>query len=259
MKTLTEMWGFFIKDHLRYVVLNCCKISRIFIKNNNMKKVLFLITILAFFAIGGKAQDLVVLKHTNYTTTFSKSMKFPVLVEWWDTKAKVGCASPMARKDQFAPDPLAPTETKIQADYDAANQLHKAKGLKGFDRGHMCPAADNLCQTPQVQAECFYFSNMAPQYHALNAGDWKSLEVAERNWSIANDSIHVWCGNVGKAEIVGPDNMAIPAKCWKVVYIVKTKEWLAFLFDNVDGKQTGLESHKVDVPTITKLTGFKFN
>lgn len=223
-----------------------------------MKKVLFLITILAFFAIGGKAQDLVVLKHTNYTTTFSKSMKFPVLVEWWDTKAKVGCASPMARKDQFAPDPLAPLETKIQADYDAANQLHKAKGLKGFDRGHMCPAADNLCQTPQVQSECFYFSNMAPQYHALNAGDWKSLEVAERNWSITNDSVHVWCGNVGKAEIVGPDNMAIPAKCWKVVYIVKTKEWLAFLFDNVDGKQTGLESHKVLVADITKLTGFKF-
>ena len=258
MKTLTEMWGFFIKDNLRYVVLNCCEISRIFIKNNNMKKVLFLITILAFFAIGGKAQDLVVLKHTNYTTTFSKSMKFPVLVEWWDTKAKVGCASPMARKDQFAPDPLAPLETKIQADYDAANQLHKAKGLKGFDRGHMCPAADNLCQTPQVQSECFYFSNMAPQYHALNAGDWKSLEVAERNWSITNDSVHVWCGNVGKAEIVGPDNMAIPAKCWKVVYIVKTKEWLAFLFDNVDGKQTGLESHKVLVADITKLTGFKF-
>jgi endonuclease G len=223
-----------------------------------MKKVLLLVTILAFFAIGGKAQDLVVLKHTNYTTTYSKSMKMPVMVEWWDTKAKVGCASPMARKDQFAPDPLLPTETKLQADYDAANQLHKARGQKGFDRGHMCPAADNLCQTPQVQTECFYFSNMAPQYHALNAGDWKTLETAERQWSITNDSVHVWCGNVGKAEIVGPDLMIVPAKCWKVVYIAKTKEWLAFLFDNVDGKQTGLESHKVDVADITKLTGFKF-
>jgi len=228
-------------------------------KQNFMKKVLALITILlVFFTIGGKAQDLVVLKHTNYTTTYSKSLKYPTLVEWWDTKAKVGCASPMARKDQFAPDPLDVADTKIQADYDAANQAHKAKGLKGFDRGHMCPAADNLCQTPQVQTECFYFSNMAPQYHALNAGDWKSLETAERNWSIANDSVHVWCGNLGKAEVLGPDNMAIPTQCWKVVYIVKTKEWLAFLFDNVDGKQTGLESHKVDVPTITKLTGIKF-
>jgi DNA/RNA endonuclease G (NUC1) len=222
-----------------------------------MKKVLLLVTIiLAFFAIGGKAQDLVVLKHTNYTATYSKSLHYPVLVEWWDTKAKVGCATPMARKDQFAPDPLAAADTKLQADYDAINQTHKAKGLKGVDRGHMCPAADNLCQTPQVQAECFYFSNMAAQYHALNAGDWKSVETAERQWSIANDSVHVWCGNIGAAEKVG--TTTIPKQCWKVVYIVKTKEYLAFLFDNVDGKQTGLESHKVDVATITKLTGFKF-
>jgi DNA/RNA endonuclease G (NUC1) len=228
-----------------------------------MKKSINKILLLLFLGIlvsltSVKAQDLVVLKHTNYTTTYSKSLKYPVVVEWWDTKAKVGCANPMARKDQFAPDPLDVADTKIQADYDAANQEHKAKGLKGFDRGHMCPAADNLCQTPQVQTECFYFSNMAPQYHALNAGDWKSLETAERQWSITNDSVHVWCGNIGKAEVLGPDKMAIPTKCWKVVYIVKTKEWFAYLFDNVDGKQTGLDSHKVVVADITKLTGLKF-
>ncbi len=34
----------------------------------------------------------------------------------------------------------------------------------GFDRGHMMPAADNLCQTQQVQDECFYFSNDKPTH-----------------------------------------------------------------------------------------------
>jgi len=204
------------------------------------------------------AQDVIVLKHTNYTSHFSKSKHYPIMVEWWDTKAKVGCSNPIDRKDQFAPDPLDVADTKLQSDYEEANKEHKAKGLKGFDRGHMCPAADNQCQTPKVQTECFYFSNMAPQYHALNAGDWKSLETSERQWSIKNDSVHIWCGNIGVAEIVGPDKMAVPTKCWKVIYIVKTKEWFAYLFDNVDGKQTGIESHKVLVSNITKLTGLKF-
>jgi hypothetical protein len=43
-----------------------------------------------------------------------------------------------------------------------------------------------------------------------------------------------------------------------VVYIVKTKEYLAYEFDNTPDKPSGLESHKVTVSDITKLTHFKF-
>lgn len=53
-----------------------------------------------------RAQDVVVLKHINYTSHFSKSKKYPVMVEWWETKVKVGCPTPLARKDNFRPDPL---------------------------------------------------------------------------------------------------------------------------------------------------------
>jgi endonuclease G len=222
-----------------------------------MRKILLLITILAFFAIGGKAQDLVVLKHTNYTTTYSKSLHYPVLVEWWETKAKDGCASPLPRKDQFAPDPALPTETKLQADYDLANKTHKAKGLHGFDRGHMSPAASNECTGPVVLTECFYFSNMAPQYHSLNAGDWKSLETLTRSIAVDKDSVHVWAGSIGASEKFG--TTSVPTQCWKVIYIVKNKEWQAYLFNNDDSKPSGLHSHQVLVSDITKLTGFKFN
>ena len=117
-----------------------------------------------FVALALNAQDTVRIKHTNYTTVFSKSKHYPVLVEWYATKAKIGCEKPLARKDNFKPDPLLLAETDLLEDYKGS----------GTDRGHMMPAADNLCQTPQVQDECFYFSNMAAQYHSLNAGDWKS-------------------------------------------------------------------------------------
>jgi endonuclease G len=120
----------------------------------------------------------------------------------------------------------------------------------------MMPAAENLCQTPAVQDECFYFSNIAPQYHSLNAGDWKSVEVLERQISLQNDSVKVWCGNIGVAKRIG--KVAVPTICWKVIYIVKTKEWLCFLFDNNTSKPDGINNNKVDKSDIEKLTNFKF-
>ena len=213
-----------------------------------MKKILLLITIIAFFAVGGKAQDIVILKHTNYTSHYSKSKKYPVMVEWWATKAKTGCATPLARKDNFKPDPQLPSETNLAADYVGS----------GTDRGHMMPAAENLCQTPAIQDECFYFSNMAAQYHSLNAGDWKSVETMEREWAKKEDSVHVWCGNIGVAKTIGTNKVAVPTQCWKVIYFVKSKEWMAFLFDNNTSKPDGIYNNKVNVSDITKLTGFKF-
>jgi endonuclease G len=212
-----------------------------------MKKFLVLLPLL-FIMVSAVAQDVVILKHTNYTSHYSVSKKYPVMVEWWITKAKVGCETPMARKDNFKPDPSLPAETDLADDYVGS----------GTDRGHMMPAAENLCQTPAVQDECFYFSNMAAQYHSLNAGDWKSVETMEREWAKKDDSVHVWCGNLGVAKTLGNDKVAVPVQCWKVLYFVKSKEWMAFLFDNNTSKPDGIHNNQVDVADIEKLTGFKF-
>ena len=205
---------------------------------------LILLTLLAFSDV--KSQDTVRLKHTNYTTVYSKSKKYPVMVEWWITKAKVGCATPLARKDNFKPDPQLPNETDLGKDYVGS----------GLDRGHMMPAAENQCQTPAVQDECFYFSNMSAQYHSLNAGDWKSVETMEREWAKKDDSVHVWCGNIGEIKRIG--SVAVPKQCWKVIYFVKTKEWMSFLFENNTSKPDGIHNNLVDKSEIEKLTGFKF-
>lgn len=192
------------------------------------------------------SQDIVVLKHTNFTSHYSKSKHYPVMVEWWLTKAKTACATPLKRKDNFKPDPLLPKETDLATDYVGS----------GTDRGHMMPAAENLCQTPGVQDECFYFSNMAAQYHSLNAGDWKSVETLERQIATEKDSVKVWCGNVGEIKKIG--TTSVPAKCWKVIYVVNGKEWQAYLFDNNTNKPDGINNNKVSVSEIEKLTGFKF-
>jgi hypothetical protein len=39
------------------------------------------------------------------------------MVEWWITRAKVNCPTPLKRKDNFKPDPLLPIETDLAKDY----------------------------------------------------------------------------------------------------------------------------------------------
>ena len=210
-----------------------------------MKKVLSLVTLLVI-SVTLFAQDVVVLKHTNYTSHYSKSKKYPVMVEWWETKAKIACATPLPRKDNFKPDPLLPTETDLVNDYVGS----------GYDRGHLMPAKSNQCQTQSVQDECFYFSNMAAQTHRLNAGDWKSLETLTREIAAREDSVHIWAGNVGEIKRIG--KVAVPKQCWKVVYSKTSNEWMFFLFENDLSNPDGINNNKVLREDIEKLTGLKF-
>lgn len=192
------------------------------------------------------SQDTVRLKHTNYETVFDIKKRYPTMVEWWSTKKLVVCTQPLKRKDTFKPDPQLPKETDLMQDYVNS----------GTDRGHMMPAADNLCQTREIADECFYFSNISPQYHSLNAGDWKSLETFIRQQTVLNDSIKVWCGNVGEITKIG--KVSVPKYCWKVFFIKKDNKMRAFLFENTRSKPDGFEDNEVPVEKITQLTGFKF-
>lgn len=207
---------------------------------------IFLTTIVLFLSLNTYSQDTIRIKHTNYSTVFSISKKYPVLVEWWVIKSMVTCPTPLKRKDNFKPDPKLIEHTDIAKDYVGS----------GFDRGHMMPAADNLCQTPQVQDECFYFSNMSAQYHSLNAGDWKSLETYVREEVKKTDSIRVWTGNVGEIQKIG--KVSVPKYCWKVIYIKSSNVWKSFLFENNKNKPDGFQNNEVKLSEIEKLTGFTF-
>jgi len=207
---------------------------------------LALIALLSIFTtLALNAQDVVTLKHKAYTTHYSKSKHYPVQVKWWITKASLTCPVKVKRGDKFIPDPLLLIETNLQADYTGT----------GFDRGHNMPAADASCDQV-ANEESFYFSNMTAQYPSLNRGDWKTLEMLSREIALKDDSVKVWCGSVGVANKIG--TTSVPTQCWKVIYIKKSKEWMAFIFDNNTTKADGINNNKVSVADVEKLTGFKF-
>jgi endonuclease G len=211
-----------------------------------MFRTLLSAALVLFFNVSLKAQDTVRLVHKEYISVFSKSLKYPVLVEWWVTKQKVSCTSPIKRQDKFVPDPLLTAHTDLANDYVGA----------GFDRGHMAPAADNQCSGQDAMVESFYFSNMTPQYGQLNRGDWKTLEMQTRELAKSLDSIKVWTGSVGERKKIG--RVSVPEKCWKVIYVKNKKEWKAYIFNNDQSKADGIENNKVDIKEVEKLTNFKF-
>lgn len=169
------------------------------------------------------------------------------MVEWWLTKNKIECKTPHPRVDKFLPDPLLKEFTTLQDSYTKS----------GFDRGHMSPAADNQCLSKTVMEESFYFSNMSPQYHSLNAGDWKSLETYSRNLTLIVDSLKIFCGNIGEVKKIG--TVSVPEKCWKVLYVKKTKKFHYFIFNNDKSKPDGFQNNEVTKKEFEKFVKLNFS
>jgi DNA/RNA endonuclease G (NUC1) len=66
----------------------------------------------------------------------------------------------------------------------------------------------------------------------------------------------VWTGSVGETKKV--QRLSIPEKCWKVIYIKKTGEFKAYIFNNDQSKANGIEDNLVKIEDVEKLTNYKF-
>ena len=199
-----------------------------------MKKFLLLFLL----ATSVEAQDTVRVKHGNYESVFSKSKKYPVLVEWVVTRSKLECKNPTKRTDKFLPDPQVKKDSDVDDDYVKT----------GFDRGHISPAADARCNEIHMK-ESFYFTNMAPQYPGLNRGQWKNLEEWTRILAVENDSVIVKAGCVGVRQQI--KRVAVPTHCWKIIKVKNQEE--AYVFPNEPERTKSFEMHKVPVDSVNKL------
>ena len=207
-----------------------------------MKKLLLGLLLITSITVNAQT---VVLKHKIYTATYDTQKNYPILIEYWLTKAMLVCPTRIPRGTKFMPDPLLKKETDLQSSYDKS----------GYDRGHNMNAEDNRCDQIGMN-ESFYFSNMTPQDPRLNRGVWKSLETRVRETAALDDSIKVWMGSVGEIKKIG--KLSIPTHCWKVIYDNKTKQYQSWIFPNVSPKIMEVDNYKVTVEDVEKLSKLKF-
>lgn len=127
----------------------------------------------------------IILKRTAYTCSYNPATRQPNYVSWTLTPQKT--KGTVQRERQFSEDPdLAPTQRSTPDDY-----YHS-----GYDRGHMCPAAD--CKwSREAMKQSFYLSNICPQSGSLNGGDWQVLEKACRDRaSSRGDTLYIISGPI---------------------------------------------------------------
>jgi DNA/RNA endonuclease G (NUC1) len=168
---------------------------------NVSKHALLVLLIWAAMAWVANAQ---VVKHHSFTTYYNAKTREPDSVAWNLTPAMCSC-TPQVRKDAFAQDKQIPGSA-TPADY--ANS--------GYDKGHLFSYDDAMCNATD-KVECFLMSNMLPQIHPFNAGDWKVLEMQERIWA-KTTTLHIIAGGIGTlGKLKSGEN--IPAYMYKAILI----------------------------------------
>ena len=192
-----------------------------------------------------------ILKRKGYTTSYNKETRNPNWVAWHLTKAHTN-GNHRRQEEMFTEDQeVSPRATN--------NDYYTSR----YDRGHMCPAADNKWDATAMK-ESFLFTNICPQSHNLNKYEWNDLEIKCREWARKYGAIDIVCGPLYDASnatrTIGRNRVWIPDGFFKVV-MCRSKQTqpkaIGFLFRN-DGKKVSLESVVRTVDEIERITGFDF-
>ena len=189
------------------------------------------------------------IQHLGYTVSYNPDWLVPNWVAYELTNAET--RGEQERKNQFKPDPLVNGDPVVTGEY--ANS--------GYDRGHMAPAAD-MKWSEQAMRESFYMTNMCPQLHSLNAGDWKDLEELARDWAQLYGNIYIACGPIVEPDYttIGKNHMiAVPSAFYKVFLRQTRQGWtsIGFIMPNQAGNRP-LMTYMLSVDEVEAQTGIDF-
>lgn len=189
------------------------------------------------------------IKHVAYTVSYNHDWNLPNWVAYELTSDEL-CGD-IKRTNNFAPDPLVHGDPVVTYDYTHS----------GYDRGHMVPAAD-MKWSEKAMRESFYMTNICPQNHNLNRGDWNDLEELARDWARKYGNIYIACGPIIRDENVTIGNthrIVVPSAFYKVFLRKNNSSWtsIGFVFANEAGNKP-LMTYMTSVDGIENITGIDF-
>lgn len=190
-----------------------------------------------------------ILKRTAYIVSYNKDTKLPNWVAWYLTPERITGPAKRSGVD-FEADMDVPYPRAEDSDYYGS----------GYDRGHMCPAADNKFSNKAME-ESFLFTNMCPQNGNLNRGDWNEMEMACRKWAEKYGGVYVVCGPIlynSKHKTIGKNKVVVPEAFFKVVLRMgEAPKAIGFIYKNAEGNRPkGDYVNSVD--EVERITGINF-
>jgi endonuclease G len=213
--------------------------------------------------------DNYLLRKRQYVVSYNNSKGTPNWTSWQLNKSWLGRTR---RGNPFAPDTSLPSGFFVVRPTDYRGS--------GFDRGHMCPAADRSVSATDMDST-FLMTNMVPQAPNLNRKTWEKLEEYARSQAREREvDLYITAGPAGKGG-VGSDGerthlnakggkIVVPSKCWKVVLVVpagttdpkkvtaEAARVFSVIMPNIQAIETDWRDYAVTVREVEKLTGFNF-
>jgi len=187
-----------------------------------------------------------IICRSGYVLDYDLAAKIPKWTAYTtDSKNSTGCAE---RESSFKPDTsLSPYSQSRIVDY----------AKSGYDIGHMVPASD-MAYSKTTESESFIFSNTSPQVPSLNRGIWKNLETKVKEWAVIREhTLLIYSGNIytSNSKRIGPDNVVVPDKLWKIIVDTETDETLAYIF--TQNNLPSLLPAETSIANIEALTGLR--
>lgn len=137
----------------------------------------------------------------------------------------------------------------------------------GFDRGHLCPAADSMYSETSMK-DSFLLSNVCPQHPGLNRGYWRKLEKHVRDLTKEYKTLHVFTGPLFlpcresdgklyvKYQVIGETEIAVPTHYFKLI-LKESGDFLSgFIVPNQPQSDIPLDRYQTTLEKVEKAAGF---
>lgn len=192
-----------------------------------------------------------VVDHYFYVLGYDEDTECPLYVEYVLSTDEVRELGSVKRSDSFREDEDVLTESASPKDY------YKS----GFDKGHLFPSYHGtFCK--EADSLSFLMSNMTPQYHSMNAGAWKKLEMRVVDLAKMYGDVKRICGPIFDEPIkyIGKNRVGVPTRFFNIVSYIKDGEEVIECHIVTNGKtKDEVKVTKAKLETIERLTGITFS
>lgn len=190
-----------------------------------------------------------IIEHEGFRISYNSNRCIPNWVAYELKKSET--YGDVERTDYFDIDPTISGPQAKFGDYSHT----------GYDRGHMAPAGDMKWSKEAMDA-CFYLTNICPQNHALNKGDWNDLEIKCRQWARKYGKAWIVTGPIITSKTpktIGSHHVVVPDAFFKAVLVPNGSgyEAIAFVMDNAPG-DGDIMNDVVSIDDLENLTGIDF-
>ena len=191
-----------------------------------------------------------VKEYTGFIVSFNKENHTPNYVAWelLDTET-----TGSVNRDDY--------DYWQDKDLDGCPTKDYAYSTSGYQRGHMCPAADQKWSVDAMK-DCMVMANMCPQLPEINEKAWATLEAKERQWAKRDGSIWIIAGPIyydTDQMKIGYSQVRVPSAFFKV-FLYNDEEsprTIAFVYPN--GSAPGnMDGYAMSVDALEKELGYDF-